>query len=141
MGEPPLEPCGLPTSGTGNELLTVLDVHTQIGNDLFYPAIRDVGPLFAVAHAEHRQIDDQLAVVFRTDPASDDFGVEVTMLAATIEHHASEEEHEMFPQSHALGDAVLAVLGHRMQLCRQHLRDSPVTRTRLQVKRAALRHF
>jgi hemerythrin superfamily protein len=124
-----------------DELLTVLDVHTQIENDLFYPAIRDVSPLFAVAHAEHRQIDDQLAVVFRTDPASDDFHLEVTMLAATIEHHASEEEDEVFPQSHALGEAALAALGHRMQLRSQHLHDSPVTRTRLQVRRTALRHF
>lgn len=124
-----------------DELLTVLDVHVQIENDLFYPAIRDVSPLFAVAHAEHRQIDDQLAVVFRTDPASEDFLVEVRMLAATVEHHASEEEHEMFPQAHALGEAALDALGHRMQLRRQHLRDSTVTRARLQIKRAALRHL
>lgn len=80
-----------------DERLTTLNIHTQIENDLFYPAIRNVSPLFAFAHAEHHQIDDQLAVVFRSDPASDDFSVEVTMLAATIDHHASEEEHEMFP--------------------------------------------
>ncbi len=122
-----------------DELLTVLDVHVQIENDLFYPAVRDVSPLFAVAHAEHRQIDDQLAVVFRTDPRGTEFGVEVAMLAATVEHHASEEEKEMFAHAQALGDTALEALGHRMQLRRQHLRHSAVVRTRLKIKRAVLR--
>lgn len=124
-----------------DRLLSVLDVHVQIEDELFYPAIRDVSPLFAIAHAEHRQIDDQLAVVFRTDPASTDFGVEVAMLAATVEHHASEEEQEMFPQAHALGDAELESLGDRMQQRRQHLRDSPVTQARLRIKRETLRRL
>ena len=124
-----------------DQLLTVLDVHVQIEDDLFYPAIRDVSPLFAIAHAEHRQIDDQLAVLFRTDPAGGDFHTEVKMLAATIEHHASEEEREMFPQSHALGEAELETLGRRMHQRKQHLRDSPVTRARLRVKRNTLRHL
>ncbi len=124
-----------------DRLLSVLDVHVQIENDLFYPAIRDVSPLFAIAHAEHRQVDDQLAVVFRTDPASEDFHTEVAMLAATVEHHASEEEREMFPQAHALGESELESLGQRMQHRRQHLRDSSVTRARLRIKRETLRHL
>lgn len=124
-----------------DRLLSVLDVHVQIENDLFYPAIRDVSPLFAIAHAEHRQIDDQLAVVFRTDPAGEDFHTEVAMLAATVEHHAREEEREMFPQAHALGESELESLGQRMQLRRQHLRDSLVTRARLRIKRDTLRRL
>ncbi len=122
-------------------LLGVLDVHVQIENDLYYPAVRDVSPLYAIAHAEHRQIDDQLAVVFRTDPAGEEFHTEVAMLAATVEHHASEEEQEMFPQAEALGAAALETLGHAMKQRQQHLRASTVTRTRLRIKREALRRL
>lgn len=122
-------------------LLGVLDVHVQIENDLFYPAVREVSPLYAIAHAEHRQIDDQLAVVFRTDPTSEEFHTEVTMLAATVEHHASEEEQEMFPQAKALGPAALETLGDAMKQRQQHLRASAVTRTRLRIKRETLRRL
>ena len=125
-----------------DHLLDVLDVHVQIEDELFYPAIREVSPLFGVAHAEHRQIDDQLAVVFRTDPASEDFAIEVAMLTATLEHHATEEETDMFPQARAaLGDPALETLGEQMRQRQQRLRQSPVTHTRLQIKRAALRHL
>jgi hypothetical protein len=65
----------------------------------------------------------------------------VTMLTATVEHHADEEEREMFPQAHALGEAELESLGQRMQHRRQHLRDSPVTQARLRIKRETLRHL
>ncbi len=122
-------------------LLSVLDVHVQIENDLFYPAVRDVSPLFAIAHAEHRQIDDQLAVVFRTDPASEEFHTELKMLAATVEHHAREEEQEMFPQAEALGPTALETLGQAMTRRQQHLRASAVTRTRLRIKRETLRRL
>lgn len=122
-------------------LLRVLDVHVQIENDLFYPAVRDVSPLNAIAHAEHRQIDDQLAGVFRTDPTSEEFLTELAMLASTVEHHASEEEREMFPQSEALGLAALETLGQAMKQRQQHLQASPVTRTRLRIKGELLRRL
>lgn len=122
-------------------LLSVLDIHVQIENDLFYPAIRDVSPLYAIAHAEHRQIDDQLAVVFRTDPASEDFHTEIEMLAATVEHHASEEEREMFPQADALGPIALETLGQAMKQRQQRLRASAATKTRLRIKRETLRRL
>lgn len=124
-----------------DRLLSVLDVHVQIENDLFYPAIRDVSPLYAIAHAEHRQIDDQLAVLFRTDPASEDFHTEIKMLADTVEHHASEEEQEMFPQAQALGQAALETLGQAMKQRQQYLRASAATQTRLRIKRETLRRL
>lgn len=122
-------------------LTSELGVHTQIEDELFYPAVRDVFPLLAAAHAEHRQIDDQLAVVLRTDPAGDDFPVEVAMLAATLEHHAGEEERDMFPQAHALGEVELESLGARLLARQAQLRRSRVTQLRLRVKRETLRRL
>lgn len=122
-----------------NDLVDVLSVHVQIEDELFYPAIAEVSTLLGAAHAEHRQIDDQLAVVLRTDPAGGDFHTEVTMLADTLDHHAGEEEDLMFVQAQALGGSTLGALGDRMQNQRAQLRASRITRTRIRLKRETLR--
>jgi hypothetical protein len=114
-------------------------VHVQIEDEIFYPAVADVSPLLSIAHAEHRQIDDQLATVMRTPPEDDDFTTEVRMLAHTLEHHASEEELRMFPQSHALGDARLEELGARLTARRRELSGSARMRWMVRLKGATLR--
>jgi hypothetical protein len=113
----------------------------QIEDELFYPAIAEVSTLLGQSHAQHRQIDDQLAVVLRTDPASEDFAVELDMLASTLDHHAGEEEDLMFFQAQALGSARLAALGDRMVHRRQKLRDSRLNAIRIRLKRETLRRL
>lgn len=122
-------------------LTTELSLHAQIEDEVFYVAVRAVSPLVGVAHAEHRQIDDQLAVVLRTDPAAEEFADEVRVLRATVEHHAGEEEREMFPQSHALGEEELERLGEQLEERLEHLRRSTLTKVRLNVKRETLRRL
>jgi Hemerythrin HHE cation binding domain len=124
-----------------DQLVAVLTVHVQIEDELFYPAITEVSPLLGQSHAQHRQIDDQLAVVLRTDPATDDFSVELDMLASTLEHHAGEEEELMFFQAQALGTTKLATLGERMERRRQQLRDSRVNTIRIRMKRETMRRL
>lgn len=124
-----------------DQLTEVLTVHVQIEDELFYPAIAEVSTLLGQSHAQHRQIDDQLAMVLRTDPAEDDFHTELLMLVSTLEHHAGEEEELMFLQAQALGSDKLATLGERMRHRRQQLRDSRANATHIRVKRAILRHL
>ena len=124
-----------------DQLVAVLTVHVQIEDELFYPAIAEVSTLLGQSHAQHRQIDDQLAVVLRTDPASEDFAVELDMLASTLDHHAGEEEELMFLQAQALGTARLAALGERMVRRRRELRDSRLNAIRIRVKRETLRRL
>jgi hemerythrin-like domain-containing protein len=124
-----------------DELTDVLTVHVQIEDELFYPAIAEVSTLLGASHAQHRQIDDQLAVVLRTDPAGEDFATELDMLASTLDHHAGEEEDLMFRQAEALGSARLATLGERMERRRQQLRESSLNAIRIRVKRETLRRL
>jgi hypothetical protein len=124
-----------------DRLTEVLTVHVQIEDELFYPAIAEVSTLLGASHAQHRQIDDQLAVVLRADPATDGFATELDMLASTLEHHAGEEEELMFLQAEALGPARLATLGEQMEHRRQELRDSSLNAIRIRVKREALRRL
>ena len=122
-----------------SRLLRELEIHAQIEDELFYPAVRDVSPLIAIAHAEHRQIDDQLASVMRTAPDDPQFLAEVRMLQATVRHHAAEEEERMFPQSHALGEDRLEELGAQLEERRRELERSGAMRLIVRLKRATLR--
>lgn len=49
-----------------DEMLIELDIHFRIEDDLYYPALAAASKLIAIAHAEHRQVIDQLSVVLRT---------------------------------------------------------------------------
>ena len=51
-----------------DDFLVELDIHMRIEDDLFYPAVQAASTLVAIAHAEHRQVFDQLTVVLRTPP-------------------------------------------------------------------------
>lgn len=122
-----------------DDLVSELGVHVRIEDELFYPAVEKVTPLLAISQSEHRAIDDQLAVVLRTDTGGPDFATEVKMLAATLHHHAGEEERLMFPQSHALGEKALEALGTQMEQRKRQLENSTVTQTLRKAKREVLR--
>ncbi|TYP90767.1 hemerythrin domain-containing protein [Blastococcus xanthinilyticus] len=122
-----------------DRLLRELEIHTQIEDELFYPAVVDVSPLLSLAHAEHRQIDDQLATVMRTAPDDPEFVVEVRMLEKTLRHHTMEEEQRMFPQSHALGAERLEELGRQLEDRQRELTRSGGMRLMIRLKRAVLR--
>lgn len=122
-----------------DRLLRELEIHTQIEDELFYPAVVDVSPLLSLAHAEHRQIDDQLATVMRTAPDDPEFVPEVRMLEKTLRHHTMEEEQRMFPQAHALGEDRLEALGRRLQDRQRELAGSGGMRLIVRLKRAVLR--
>lgn len=124
-----------------DRLVAELSIHAQIEDEIFYPAVRAVSPLVGIAHAEHRQLDDQLATVLRTDPGGERFAEEVRVLRSSLEHHAGEEETEMFPQSQALGEAELEALGDRLRSRLEQLRGSRLTELRLTLKRETLRRL
>ncbi|MGY1719086.1 hemerythrin domain-containing protein [Blastococcus sp. SYSU DS0552] len=122
-----------------DRLLRELEIHTQIEDELFYPAVVDVSPLLSLAHAEHRQIDDQLAAVMRTAPDDPEFTTEVRMLEKTLRHHTMEEEQRMFPQAHALGEERLEQLGEQLRARQRELAESGGMRLIVRLKRATLR--
>ena len=122
-----------------DELLRELEIHTQIEDELFYPAVHQVSPLLSIAHAEHRQIDDQLATVMRMDVDDPEFTTEVRMLESTVRHHAMEEEERIFPQSQALGEDRLEELGERLRARQDELRRSGGMRLIIRLKRTVLR--
>lgn len=104
------------------KIATEIKVHAAIEEEIFYPAFKaagekaDDGKMFFEALEEHRAAGDLvLPDLLKTDVQSDQFGGRAKVLKELIEHHADEEEKEMFPRARQLMDkAQLEQLGERM---------------------------
>jgi hemerythrin-like domain-containing protein len=118
---------------TRSELLekiaTEIKVHTTIEEEIFYPAFKDAGEksddnkMFFEAMEEHRAAGDLvLPDLLKTAVTSDQFGGRAKVLKELIEHHAGEEEKEMFPRARTLlGKQALVELGERMAARKREL--------------------
>lgn len=124
-----------------DRLLLELDCHMQIEDRLYYPAVRAVSPLVAVAHAEHREVSDRLAAALRLPVTSEGFPIEWHAFTATLHHHAAEEERDMFPHAQQLGAGKLTELGAAMTALLDRRRRSRLTRWRVRAKGTLLRHL
>ncbi len=99
-----------------------LDVHTQIEEEIFYPAFREAAQeaddkeMIFEALEEHRAAGELvLPDLLETEVASETFGGRAKVLKDLVEHHAEEEEKEMFKRARQLFDKDrLAELGEQM---------------------------
>lgn len=105
-----------------------LKIHTTIEEEIFYPAYlaaakkKDDKQLFFEATEEHHVVDLVLPEIKQTDPATETFAAKATVLKELVEHHAGEEEKEMFPKARkAMSKAELVELGARMQRRKEQL--------------------
>lgn len=106
-----------------------LRVHTQIEEEIFYPALREAGEkgddeaMYFEAMEEHRAAGELvLPDLEKTEPGSDKFSGRAKVLKELVEHHADEEEKEMFPRARKLlGAAELNALGARMAARKREL--------------------
>jgi hemerythrin-like domain-containing protein len=103
-------------------------VHTTVEEEIFYPAYRDAvrkkedRELYQEALEEHHVVDLVLPEIKGTDPSSEVFGAKAKVLKELIEHHAEEEEKEMFKRARRVMDAAqLRELGARMALRKKQL--------------------
>jgi hemerythrin-like domain-containing protein len=106
-----------------------LRVHTKIEEEIFYPAFKSAGEksdddkLYFEALEEHRAAGELvLPDLERTEPSSDKFSGRAKVLKELVEHHADEEEKEMFPRARKLLSAgELNALGAQMAARKREL--------------------
>lgn len=99
-----------------------LKVHTSIEEEIFYPAFKKAGDgkddneTYFEAMEEHRAAGELvLPDLLKTEPASEQFSGRAKVLKELVEHHADEEEKEMFKRARQLFDkAELDRLGKQM---------------------------
>ncbi|GAA4292648.1 hemerythrin domain-containing protein [Mycobacterium paraffinicum] len=121
-----------------DELLIELDIHMRIEDDLFYPAVSQASTLVAIAHAEHRQVWDQLAVLLRTPPTAPQYEGEWHSFVTVLDAHASEEERDLCPAPIDLSAEMLDALGDRMVERITRLRRSTINKLRVRGRAALL---
>jgi len=104
-----------------DQIANELKLHTKIEEEIFYPAVREIGTekaeeMIDEAFEEHHVVDLVLAELPKVDPEDERFAAKMTVLSELVEHHADEEEEEMFPMCEKkLGRARLEELGQQMQ--------------------------
>ena len=105
-----------------------LEAHTTIEEEIFYPAFKKAGgkedvTLIHEAKEEHRAVDKLvLPDLQKTEPGSLEFSGRAKVLKELVEHHADEEEEDMFPEAKRLfSKDELADLGERMAQRKQEL--------------------
>jgi hypothetical protein len=101
-----------------------LEIHEYIEDRLFYPAVQPVSEDVAVAHAEHRQLADLLAMTLKLNTASPAFEEHLRALQAAVDHHAGSEERSMFVEAQRLGETRLREIGHALETLLEEARTS-----------------
>jgi len=90
--------------GVAKKICQALEVHSQIEEEIFYPAVRAAGEDLAKqvdeAEREHAQVKRQVSAIqaMIEREANADLTAPVSALQKDVEHHVVEEEGEMFPR-------------------------------------------
>jgi hemerythrin superfamily protein len=100
-----------------DKITTALKLHTQIEEEIFYPAVREASDELEdkvdEAVVEHASAKDLIAQLDEMDPDDELYDAKVKVLSEQIEHHVEEEEKDMFPKVKKMG-LDLAALGQEM---------------------------
>lgn len=103
------------------EIIQDLKLHTQLEEEIFYPAVRDalsqMEDEIKEDLEEHHAVDLLLQELESMDPGDDRFAAKMTVVKEQVEHHVEEEEESLFPSaSQEMGEERLQELGKQLQL-------------------------
>jgi hypothetical protein len=98
-----------------------IQIHTRIEEEIFYPAFKEAGDsehskVYFEALEEHRAVEEMvLPDLKKTPPTSEKFSGRAKVLKELIEHHADEEEKDMFKKAaKSMSKEELGELGRQM---------------------------
>lgn len=110
-----------------SEATRALRAHTAIEEEIFYPAVRkgqdDLSDEALEGLEEHHVVEVLLDELEGMSSSNDErYVAKFTVVSELVEHHAEEEEDDMFPQVRsALGAERLQELGDKMQARHEQL--------------------
>ncbi|MDM0005477.1 hemerythrin domain-containing protein [Variovorax sp. J22G73] len=102
------------------QICAELTVHTQIEEEIFYPAVREAikdTDLLDEAEVEHASAKDLIAQLQDATDIDEKFDAKVKVLGEYIDHHVKEERNELFPKARAAHG--LDLVGMREQLAQR----------------------
>ena len=115
-----------------DEIAEQLAHHMEIEEEMFYPAVRAIGTkkadeIVPEAYEEHHVVKLVLNELPNVDPEDERFEAKMTVLKELVEHHADEEEEEMFKLAEKIESGEQKQLAQRMQEEAQRLEQSADT--------------
>jgi hypothetical protein len=91
-----------------DEILTSLEVHTKLEEDIVYPRLREQDQrLFYEANEEHHVADVLIHEIRQTNIEDPAFSAKMEVLRTNVEHHMKEEEDDMFDRLKKLDNDTL----------------------------------
>lgn len=101
-----------------------LAVHTQIEEEIFYPAVRaatKASDAIADAGVEHQTAKDLVAQLEEVAQADEMFDAKVKVLGECVGHHVKEERNEIFPKARSARKLDLLALRDELMARREEL--------------------
>lgn len=114
-----------------DEACRELEVHTQLEEEVFYPALRRDGAdddMMDEADEEHRVAKTLIEELKVMTPSDEYYDAKFTVLAENVKHHIDEEESEMLPKAAGAGMARMRALGEKMARRKEELLAAPPPR-------------
>jgi hemerythrin-like domain-containing protein len=116
------------------EIKTALELHTQIEETYFYPALekpKQTHEIVLEAYEEHEVVSNLLNELSRSRTANDEWEAQAKVLRENVEHHVEEEENELFPKAEdVLSEDDIQRLGDQMAAEKQRKQGRQATKTR-----------
>lgn len=109
-----------------DEAVAELLIHSQIEEEVFYPAMKRAGmrDLAAEFEEEHSQAESIMNELADTTARSSDFEPKFRVLVELVTEHITEEESEMFPRAAEAGRDKLERIGKEMAELKRKLLES-----------------
>jgi hemerythrin-like domain-containing protein len=107
-----------------HRICTELTVHTQIEEEIFYPALRNAikdTDLLDEAEVEHQSAKELIAQIEGTDEPDDLWEAKVKVLGEYVDHHVKEEKTEIFPKARAARKLDLVAMREELETRKEEL--------------------
>jgi hemerythrin-like domain-containing protein len=114
--------------GVIGELLMMLEIHTRIEEEIFYPALRDQAEtaiLVENSFNDHREAKELIDRLRGQKPGDETYDNTLGELLASIELHVQTEESELFPLAERVLASQLEELGKKMHERKAELLELP----------------
>jgi hemerythrin-like domain-containing protein len=101
-----------------------LTVHTQIEDEIFYPACREAikdTDILDEATVEHQSAKDLIEQLEQAGEADEMFDAKVKVLGEYVNHHIKEEKNELFPKARSARKLDLMALRDELEARKEEL--------------------
>ncbi len=114
------------TVEVGTKIVEELEVHATIEEEVFYPSVDGLGEeiheVVTEGVEEHHVVKQLAQEIMAIEPGDETWLAKMKVMIENVEHHAEEEEQELFPQVRkALDNAALTQLAERLEAAKAQL--------------------